>query len=356
MFQHLRSLEELQDTALSYEKLKHDHICEPSDMAMTSNGKESIMRVKTIEGNKYLTVTEGAHRQLALFLGISSPYYFKMAQEAPELLDRNVNTWLHRSNKTRMIRAYGNTLRSLVSNRYRRIDNLRALAMLKDALADLPEAKLAACSVTPDDLFAKFTVRNTKQEVRKGDIIVAGFALSNNECGWGQLKTSSFTERLICTNGAVIHNTDGSIHRKHLGKVITDITMDPYMYDDSYELQERVEQQIKKALDPGVFNNFIDTARKATEIQIAEEPLEVVSNVCKVYNLTEAEQKGVLYHYMVDHDYTLYGLFNAVSRAAQDSYNMARATLIEQAAGKLLHDAMKSFKHTGGLPLIESIA
>ena len=50
-------------------------------------------------------IGELAHQQIAARLNIPFRYYQKMQSEAPELLDRNVNTWFGKNPERRMIRV-----------------------------------------------------------------------------------------------------------------------------------------------------------------------------------------------------------------------------------------------------------
>ena len=68
------------------------------------------------------------HRQIASALSIPAKYYDMMQKQKPELLAENVNTWFSDKNNSYMVRTldYGNgqVARALLSDRYRRIDNL----------------------------------------------------------------------------------------------------------------------------------------------------------------------------------------------------------------------------------------
>jgi hypothetical protein len=50
-----------------------------------------------------------------------------METEVPELLVKNVNTWLERKEKDFFIRGLGNSIRAFLSDRYRVIDYLDVL-------------------------------------------------------------------------------------------------------------------------------------------------------------------------------------------------------------------------------------
>ena len=68
------------------------------------------------------------HRQVASALGIPARYYDMMQKQKPELLADNVNAWFSDKGNSYMVRTLdyggGQVARALLSDRYRRIDNL----------------------------------------------------------------------------------------------------------------------------------------------------------------------------------------------------------------------------------------
>lgn len=68
----------------------------------------------------YRSINDTAHNQIGVFTDIPKKYYNKMRENEPELLAGNVNTWLDKSDKTRMVRTMDGTVRAFLSDRYRR--------------------------------------------------------------------------------------------------------------------------------------------------------------------------------------------------------------------------------------------
>ena len=72
--------------------------------------------------------TDLFHRQIGSTLGIPAKYYDQMRKLKPDLLAENVNAWFADREQSYMIRSmdYGNgrMARALLSDRYRRIDNM----------------------------------------------------------------------------------------------------------------------------------------------------------------------------------------------------------------------------------------
>ena len=64
-----------------------------------------------------LKANDVAHRQIAARLEIPAKYYDRMRTEAPQMLAKNVNHWLHAQPETRMIRTLDGNVRAFLSDR-----------------------------------------------------------------------------------------------------------------------------------------------------------------------------------------------------------------------------------------------
>ncbi|MFP4082451.1 MAG: hypothetical protein ACLFVG_06795, partial [Candidatus Aminicenantes bacterium] len=76
-----------------------------------------------LQGQEAFPILKPCHNQIADKLEIPLKYYQKMETEAPELLVKNVNTWLKKKEKDFFIRGLGNSIRAFLSDRYRVIDH-----------------------------------------------------------------------------------------------------------------------------------------------------------------------------------------------------------------------------------------
>ena len=139
-----------------------------------------------------------AHQQIAARLAIPVRYYKKMQEEAPELLDRNINTWLSKNPEQHMIRVLDGNVRAFLSDRYRRLDNLELCAAVLPVINEMKNSVIESCEVTPTHLYLKVVNRRLKAEVRVGDVVQAGFVVSNSEVGLGSLRVEPLVFRLIC--------------------------------------------------------------------------------------------------------------------------------------------------------------
>ena len=95
--------------------------------------------------------TQLFHRQVASALGIPAKYYDMMQKQKPELLAENVNAWFSDKGNSYMVRTLdygdgaGQVARALLSDRYRRIDNLEIASTVLPLFAGNPDIQVMSC-------------------------------------------------------------------------------------------------------------------------------------------------------------------------------------------------------------------
>ena len=169
------------------------------------------------------------HRQVASALGIPAKYYDLMQSQKPELLAENVNAWLADRTSSYMVRSMdygsGQVARALLSERYRRIDNMEIATSVLPLFAGNDQYEVMSCEVTENRLYLKVVNHRLEMEVRKGDIVQAGVMISNSEVGLGAVSIQPLVYRLVCLNGMVgqltiigshIFAREGTIELVHL--------------------------------------------------------------------------------------------------------------------------------------------
>ena len=123
-----KTLQELGRELQRQRNNRQDFLADTRSLEMESNSYGSTVHL-SLDGKTYgFGVNEVAHQQVASRLNIPYRYYLKMQAENPELLDRNVNTWLNQNPERRMIRVLDRNVRAFLSDRYRRLDNLELCA------------------------------------------------------------------------------------------------------------------------------------------------------------------------------------------------------------------------------------
>ena len=148
------------------------------------------------------------HRQVASALGIPAKYYDLMQSQKPELLAENVNAWFADRSSSYMVRSMdygsGQVARALLSERYRRIDNMEIATSVLPLFAGNDQYEVMSCEVTENRLYLKVVNHRLEMEVRKGDIVQAGVMISNSEVGLGAVSIQPLIYRLVCLNGMTV--------------------------------------------------------------------------------------------------------------------------------------------------------
>ena len=116
-----------------------------------------------------LGTTDLFHRQVASALNIPAKYYDLMQREKPDLLAANVNAWMNARDVNYMVRTLdygsGQMARALLSDRYRRIDNLEiAMTVLPLFMGD-EQYEVASCAVTENRMYIKIVFHLKRYEV-----------------------------------------------------------------------------------------------------------------------------------------------------------------------------------------------
>lgn len=194
--------------------VKKDFIASTSSLEMTNNGEIAIDSDTT---SQQFPVTDHAHSQIAARLDIPAKYYNRMKAEAPELLAANVNEWFRSKPERRMVRTLDGEMRAFLSERYRRLDNFDLAEAVLPILAEMGEGiRIVSTELTNSRMYIKAINERLELEVRKGDVVQAGIAISNSEVGLGALKVEPLIYRLVCTNGMIAQ--DYSKKRYHVGR------------------------------------------------------------------------------------------------------------------------------------------
>jgi hypothetical protein len=330
------SVQQLAAEVKRQQEFKRDFIARPMlGFAMSEEaGRLEVNGIGEFPIGKY------AHADLAAFTEIDRPYYDRMLKEKPRLLATNVNAWLtDLSAKRRMIRTLEGQARAVRSNKFRALDNADLMQAALPALYDHPGIKIQSCSITESRLYLKAVLPKLEFEVKKGDLVQFGLALSNSEIGQGSLELSIFAFRLICLNGAVIE--DGKFRRSHIGGRLGDDVAAEYFADETRKAADeafflKLRDTAKHLLTKAACKESVDKMRVATGQPIHQRPDKAVKEIGKKFGLAEAEQDSVLDFLLRGGDMTQWGMMNAITAAAKEIENYDRATDMEKMGGKLL--------------------
>lgn len=336
-----RSLVDLAHELSRQLKAKQDMIV-PSPLMRfaTDSGGTSKVTVEAPHGAAQFGITELAKRQLAEKLGIPYAYFERMREKQPDLLDRNVNTWLHSEGDRRLVRTLDGNVRAVLSDRYRRLDNYDLAEHVLPILQRLPGGRLASVELTDTRMYLKWITSEVRQEIRPGDLVEAGVVVTNSEVGLGSLSVQPLVYRLVCRNGLIA--TDHTLRKTHVGRLKeTQDDAVTVFKDDTLEAEDKafflkVRDVVESAVSEVTFRQLAERMRRTLGILLSGDPLKSVETVGTKYLLNEEERNGVLRHLISGGDLSGYGLVNAVTHYSQEVADYDRATDFEALGGKLL--------------------
>ena len=99
----------------------------------------------------------------------------------------------------------------------------------------------------------------------------------------------------------------------------------------------KVQDTVKAAVDQVRFEKVVKMMREAKEAKITAPDIpQMVELAATDYGISKSETSGVLDHLIRDGEFSLYGLANAVTRAAQDVESYDRSTAMESIGYNIL--------------------
>ena len=320
---------------------RQDFLADTRALEMESDFYGSTLHL-SLDGKTYgFGIGELAHQQIASRLNIPFRYYKKMQEEAPALLDRNVNTWFGKNPERRMIRVLDGKVRAFLSDRYRRLDNLELCAAVLPVIKEMQGSQIESCEVTPTHLYLKVVNRRLKAEVKVGDVVQAGFVVSNSEVGLGSLRVEPLVFRLVCKNGLICK--DLAQKKYHVGRQVNASDDSAYeLYSEETLAQDdktfflKVQDIVRSAVDEARFMLTVDKMREATQIPLKHDPVKSVELLADKFQLTENERGDILRQLFMGADNSRYGLVNAVTAASKIAKSYERATELERIGGEIL--------------------
>ena len=320
---------------------RQDFIADTRNIEMESVPGASHLRLSMNGTTQEFSVGDIAHQQIAARLNIPYRYYQKMQKEQPALLDENVNTWLHETPERRMLRVLDGRVRAFLSDRYRRLDNLELCAAILPTISSMRGANIESCEVTETHLYLKVVNKRLKAEVSPGDIVQAGFVISNSEVGLGSLRVEPLVYRLVCKNGLIVK--DCAQKKYHVGRqaegsedTAYEIYSDETLRQDDKAFSMKVKDTVSVALDEAKFQMAVGKMRDARNVPLAHDPVKEVELLADKFQLTQAERGDVLRQLFMAHDSSRYGLVNAVTAASKNCKDYERATELERIGGEIL--------------------
>ena len=330
-----RSLQEVMLELDRQNKAKKDYIGSAQALRLYEDGQ--TFEIGSMGKARQFGTTRLFHRQVASALGSPAKYYDLMQSRKPELLAQNVNAWFGDRENSYMIRTMdygaGRMARALLSDRYRRIDNMEIASAVLPLFAGSDQYEVVSSEVTENRLYLKIVNRRLEMAVVPGDIVQAGVMISNSEVGLGSVSVQPLVYRLVCTNGMVVN--DMGERKNHVGRAAKAVDDSFHIYsDETMEAEDKafllkLRDVTMAAIEESRFAQVVGRLKEAAGIPITGKVTEVVELTARTYGINSDEQDSVLQHLIAGGDLSQYGLSNAITRASQDVESYDRATTLE---------------------------
>lgn len=329
---HTQGLNDLVITLERQNQIKKDYLVKPSNMFL-ENGN----LVVTAENQPVIfQPTTLFHSQVSAYADIPKKYYDRTLAANPTLLDSNVNYWLQKMDKPRLVRTFQDesqkTARAFLSDSYSLIDNYEILFETLEALrasglnaeifeADVTETKLYLKVVCPEiEIKAPEFLKTYARALEVGTGIVSGFTVSNSEVGKGVFQISPRAHILSCNNGMVY--TNESLRRVHLGAKLNEIGFDKNRQVKSANIR-LIKEQIKHAVSHFTSHEYLKkivdhyTEKGSKEIEAPYQ--NVIQVISDQYQLGEERKNNLLNYFIKGADTRRSGVFQAITEQLQDS-------------------------------------
>lgn len=302
--------------------------------------------------------TNHAHGQFSTELGIPRNYYDRMRTEQPELLARNMNTWLHAAKATkRMFRTLDGQVRAFLSPKYRPLDNFDLAQVALPALINAG-AEVESAELTDTRMYLKASLPSLSDTLPAGLVwgqghhiftgkpgdeykVRSAIVIANSEVGAGTLRVEPSVLTMLCTNLAVLK--ESAMKKYHVGRSFDadanfEVFRDETRKADDAAFFLKARDVIMAAFDPERFAAAIELIRNAGARKIVSDDLpKVVEIATRRLALPEATQTNVLSWLAKGGQLNQWGLSSAITRAAQDDdLSYEQATELERAGGEVL--------------------
>ena len=315
---------------------KQDYIGPAQAFHLEPDGRTFSISHMASGAQETFGTTDLFHRQVGSALGIPAKYYDMMKKQKPELLAENVNAWFGDRDQSYMIRSmdygFGRVARALLSDRYRRIDNLEIASAVLPLFAGQEGMEVMSCEVTENRLYLKI-VNHRLEMACVGDRVQAGVLISNSEVGLGAVSVQPLVYTLACTNGMVVSSLGE--RKTHVGRAAKAMEDSFFLYSDETKEAEDKAFMLKlrdttlAAIEEARFAQIVGKLEESNNARITGRVQDVIELTGKAFDLNQPEQDSIINYLIQGGNLSLYGLSNAITRASQDVESYDRATTLE---------------------------
>jgi hypothetical protein len=249
-------------------------------------------------------------------------------------------------------------VRAFLSDRYRPLENADLAEAVLPVLMDM-DLMIISSEVTEKRFYLKCVDRRIERDIPTGakmgdgghtifDTLSPAITISNSEVGFGALSVETGVWTRQCTNLATF--TQKSMRKYHVGGK-HDLTegLVHMLSDETRRLTDQavwaqVGDVVRGAFDQAKFDASVEEMRGMAEQPITGDIVKVVDLTAKQFELGDGEKKSVLDHLIRGGDFTRHGMFNAITRTAEDLADYDRSTDFERLGGKLIELPQSEWK------------
>jgi hypothetical protein len=323
-----------------------------------STDGDIVFEIPTEGRLEALDLRDLAHRQVGTHCNIPAPYYDRCRAKAPTLLASNINHWFQAEPCNRMVRTLDGRVRAFLSDRYRPLENADLAEAVLPVLGEQTQLEVVSCEITERRLYIKAVDRACVRDVDgrhiidgrsvEYDHVSPALTISNSEVGAGALSVETGLFKHGCRNMAMFR--EKSLRKYHiggkheLGEGLVALLSDRTRRLSDAATWAQVADVVRGALNPEAFDEALVGVREMTQQQIGGDVVKVVNLAARHFTMTEKEGKSVLKHLIEGGDLSRYGLFNAVTRTAEDLDDYDRATDFERIGGEIIELAANDWK------------
>jgi len=335
---------------------REDYLAPATSLQVEARDGDVVATMDTDRGALAVVPNSIAHQQLAGYTPLPKTYYDVCREQHPELLARELNTWLADKPKPRLFRTLRNdggahTLDAFLSDRYRPLDYAALAEQVLPVVADL-DVEILGCEVTDRRLYIKAVDKRIQRDIPAGRKMGDGthtifrtnspaIVISNSDVGMGALSVETSIYDHVCTNMAIF--SQRSLRKYHVGGILGNAgdSVAALLSDDTRKKTDeavwlQVRDIVGAAFDEAKFEAEIERIAATVDDKIDGDINKTISNVAKRFALTEGTGNNLLKHLIEGGELNRFGVYNAVTRTAEDQGDMDAATDLERIGGKIL--------------------
>lgn len=352
-----QTLQALSSEIISNAKRRRDFLVNTPALDVIATPEAVAVRFEDVSIGGTFALSDVCFQQMSSATGIPMPYARRMRDGSVadrELLAANMKHWLRAQPSRNMLRCFASgedngrqlpsIARAFLSERFRPLDNYDL------ANAIIPKLERAGCIIesaqmTERRLYIQARTPRVEGQIKVGDAMQAGVVISNSEVGCGSLKIEPMLFRLVCSNGLILPN---SLRKYHVGSRRDDTADVSFWSAQTQRLTDRAifaqcSDTVDAALNDIQFRAQLDRIREKADGKSVATPPAIVEVLTKRLELSDGEGANVLQHLVTGGSLDIWGITNAVTRAAEDCADYDRAIELERAGAAVLEMKPQDF-------------